>query len=251
MRSSLCGLILHNDERVVRGPPARMPAAPDQPAAPTPPLPSPRNDRTRCHQPQTHPAPRAPTNNVTGNYRQEVRAAGGGGSCARIDAGARRARPSTAAAPQNHPRLGPAPTRARAPPRLNLPRGGGRGWAFSCRGGVRRRGASRRGLLHARVGEQRMAADSAARERRRARHPGSGRLCPASSAPSAALTSHGGSRQGGLDPARVAPHPTAPAISCPCNVTCSSTTGSGPRGRPSHRPGSAQVCGKPATQRVN
>ena len=55
----------------------------------------------------------------------------------------------------------------------------------------------------------------------------------------------------GLDPVRVAQHAPAAAISCPCNLTCSSTTGSGPRGRPSHRPGSAQVCGKPATQRLN
>jgi hypothetical protein len=55
----------------------------------------------------------------------------------------------------------------------------------------------------------------------------------------------------GPDPASPAPHPTAPAISCRCNVTCSPTTGSRPRGRPSHRPASAQVCGKQPTRRVN
>jgi hypothetical protein len=191
------------------GPARRVPAAPDQPAAPTPPLPGPRNDRARCHQPQTPQRRERRANNVTGNYRAGSPGCGRrrqlcADRCGRSDTPAlrqRRLRGTT-------PRLGTAPTRAGAPLRLNLPRGSRRGWALSCRDGVRRRVASRRRPLHARVGEQRMAVDSAARERRRTRHPG---LRPALSGelgPSAALTSRGGSREGGLDRASPGAPPT-------------------------------------------
>jgi hypothetical protein len=158
MRSSLCGLIPHKDERVVRGgrppgfrrrrtsrqpggPPAGVPAAhgpagspggrpsgcrrrPGQPSPPTPPLPSPRNAGAGIPLAETYPAPRAAANNLTGNYRQHPRAASGGG-CARIDAGARRARSRQPRLRGTTPTLGTARTRAGAPLRLNLARGSG------------------------------------------------------------------------------------------------------------------------------
>jgi hypothetical protein len=121
----------------------------------------------------------------------------------------RSARPaSTAAAPRNTPQIrdsaqlrgGAAAARpaARQRPRLGV----------LVSGRVRRRVASRRRPLHARGGEQRIAVDSGgAHKRKRTRHPGSGRLHPASSAPAAAVTSHGGSREGRARPASVAAPP--------------------------------------------
>jgi hypothetical protein len=148
MRSSLCGLIPHKDERVVRGAargagraahgPAdspgaarRVPAAhrpadspggrppgcrqrTDQPAPPTPPLTSPRNAGGGIPLAETYPAPRAAANNLTGNYRHHARAATGGG-CPGIDSGARRRPPPIEAAPRNHPHIGDnAPARGSA-----------------------------------------------------------------------------------------------------------------------------------------
>jgi hypothetical protein len=251
MRSSFCGLIPHNDERVVRGPPAAVPAAPDQPAAPTPPLPSPRNDRTRCHQSQT-PGAASPD-----EHRDRELRAGRPGCGRRRQLCADRCGRSDTPAGDGGGSAEPPPHWGQRPLARERRRGS------TCRAAAAAAGRSRVGTGFAAAGHPVAACfmpELGSHEwpltARRANGdapatPGSGRLCPASSAPSAAVTSHGGRRQGGLDPARVAPHPTAPAISCPCNVTCSSTTGSGPRGRPSHRPGSAQVCGKPATQRVN
>jgi hypothetical protein len=164
------------------------------------------------------------------------------------------------------------PTRAGAPPRFNLPRGGRRGTpcraeAAAAHPAARpqpRSGVRASGWATPRPGqpaaarftpvawEQRMAVDSGgARKRRRTRHPAPAGLYPASPAPAPAVTAHGRSRKAGLAPASPAPHPTAPAISCPCNVTCSPTSGSGPRARTSHRPASPQVCGKQPTPRGN
>jgi hypothetical protein len=106
------------------GPPVLVPAAPDQPSPPTPPLPSPRNAGAGIPLAETYPAPRAAANNLTGNYRQHPRAASGGG-CARIDAGARRARSRQPRLRGTTPTLGTARTRAGAPLRLNLARGSG------------------------------------------------------------------------------------------------------------------------------
>jgi hypothetical protein len=151
---------------------------------------------------------------------------------------------------------------ARGAAAVNLPRGGRRG--STCR-------AAAAAVRRPRVGRARRAPGSPPRPASRPwlgsnewsstaaapvngdalAIPGSGRLYPASPAPAAAVTAHGGSRKAGLAPASPAPHPTAPAISCPCNVTCSPTSGSGPRARTSHRPASPQVCGKQPTPRGN
>jgi hypothetical protein len=210
----------------------------------------------------TQRAFRLPEGRNRAPYRQHARASSGGGYPG-SDGGARRAGPpSIAAAPRNLPQIGDGAHSRGGAAAVNLPRGGRRG--TTCR-------AAAAAVRRSRVGRARRAPGSPPRPASRPwlrsnewpstaaaprngdalAIPGSGLLGPAISAPSAAVTAHGRSRKAGLAPARPAPHPTAPAISCPCNVTCSPAPGSGPRARRSHRPASAQVCGKQPPPRFN
>jgi hypothetical protein len=103
MRSSLCGLIPHKDERVVPGPADRVPAAPGPAgtahATLTQPQPRPRPRPPTA----AHPAPRAAASGPAGNYRQHAR----GCERRRLSRGPMRALGApTEAAPRNHPHIG-------------------------------------------------------------------------------------------------------------------------------------------------
>jgi hypothetical protein len=124
------------------GPPARVPAAPDQPAPPTPPLTSPRNAGGGIPLAETYPAPRAAANRLT----RELQAAPPGCERWRLsgDRCGRSARPqSTTAAPRNHPDIGDsAHSRGSAaapePAARQRPAAGGSrvGTGFACRCGA-------------------------------------------------------------------------------------------------------------------
>jgi hypothetical protein len=114
MRSTFCWICEHKVERVVRGPAAGVPAAPDQPAAPTPPLTSPRNAGGG------HPAGGDPPGSVSAGDQRDRELRPGRPGCEQ------RSHP---------PEWGQFPLARGTPLRLNPPRGSGRGRALSRRVG--------------------------------------------------------------------------------------------------------------------
>jgi hypothetical protein len=119
-------------------------------------LTQPKKRRRRAPRPaETYQAPRAPATGMAANYRQDARAASGGGYPG-VDA-ALGAPAFDSGAPRTTPTLETAPTRVGVPLRLNLARGIGRAWAFSRRDGGPQRSLApdgpaaraRRGLLRA------------------------------------------------------------------------------------------------------